>query len=1494
MSRTLATALVLVNWRGVFYERYLLDRHVTALEGANGAGKTTVMIAAYVALLPDLTRLRFTNLGETGATGGDRGIWGRLGESGRPSYTVLQLRLPDGSALLAGVHLERKAEPSLEVTPFIVDPWDGTARLQELLLQSDGEHDEIPTLAELRNHAKRLGARLTVFASAKEYFSVLFERGVTPMRMALDESRNKYNEMLRTSMTGGISRALTSQLRTFVLKEESALSDTLGRMRGNLSACRKTRTEVQESRVLEHEICGIFDAGQATFAAAWCALRAAAREHNLRIAGHRRRAEELAMQLAKLERDLTAAEGHKGTRAAKLQGAREALEAARVRRERLVRAMTLQDRWDALAKEVGHHATIAEASGREHRQITEIRGRAREALLQCQDDFVRSAQSLADLQAGLDELHRKAHAHRLAHEKLEALREALGRPDFDLADLPEVRRALAEERHEVDQALAVRDRERSSAVHRRAEYDTARAALVAIAGELADDDLHERARHELRRLRQLETTALRLVELRRKGELLAERLERREAFEERLRAVELDEVPEDAPGLLQLLGRLDAEVADREEEQRQHTWRAREAAQQAEHVRRHIGDLEAREHQWSRIRRALDLVEATGEPLEPTREALQQRRSELVARQSRLQVRVEACESERQALQAEAHALESSEAGGPSAALLELREQLDAEFLAQRYEELDPDEARRVQALLGPLIDALVVEDLAAAATSIQKKGTAVDEAWIVAADVDPCHTLGVSQVSSASELVVVESSLGLRVTRVPEQARLGRQARQRRVGELRRQSEQLATVMESIHAELRRASEVLPALETLDAGLSTWLAGAPAEVLKEARARLEALQSEEQEARQRAADARTRIPAARAQAQHLRALLPEANVLDGVVEREAFVAFEAELQQAEGAREELERVGAARETLAEGLETLRRVPPSDAELAAWAEQREELEARRDRCHSLLETATSLELHGSALAWDDAQHVLADRRELVPELREQHARAEQRLHAAKTELERREAEWEVASEAHRNILAAYEAARAHHLRVGHELEAEGFVAPSGEELAALDEEIETSAKLVLALETEERSRETQLALDRDRCSRLGDAVRSEEHELEIAEDAAKPAALAWSHMQRRMEETGVLALGVHDVSLDTLDSANLWPEARSKSALLLDRLEAARGGQELAKLLRQRLDGEGELGETYLRVWLETQEWLRKRLPSHIAEGRDPLAGLQQLREDLSRLEVRLARQEEDLRGTSEDVAHSIDVQIRRAANQVERLNRHLAGVTFGSIEGIRIQMHRVENMEPVLAALRDGSAQQLLFHSAMSIEDAMEEIFRRYGGGGRAGAQRILDYREYIDLRVEVLRRAGDDWELANPTRVSTGEAIGVGAALMMVILAEWERDANLLRAQKGGGCLRFLFLDEANRLSQDNLAVLFDLCEKLDLQLLIAAPEVAHAEGNTTYRLVRRQLEDGREEVLVSGRRGSMPPTMNPALEANDDPLPATEEQTSVDGAE
>ncbi|HKP64325.1 MAG TPA: SbcC/MukB-like Walker B domain-containing protein, partial [Polyangiales bacterium] len=352
-------------------------------------------------------------------------------------------------------------------------------------------------------------------------------------------------------------------------------------------------------------------------------------------------------------------------------------------------------------------------------------------------------------------------------------------------------------------------------------------------------------------------------------------------------------------------------------------------------------------------------------------------------------------------------------------------------------------------------------------------------------------------------------------------------------------------------------------------------------------------------------------------------------------------------------------------------------------------------------------------------------------------------------------------------------------------------------------------------------------------------------------EAELAAAALGPARDAWLALSARVQQLGFAPGPSPDPDRS---AAALSADADAQRALLIERLARSRGGTEAAR----EIEAEADLSAG----WSIARAWLLRRVPAQIAGHDDPLRALERLRDDLDVLQERLSRQELDLRGASEDIARGIDVQLRRAATQVRRLNERITGVQFGSIAAIRVQLRRIDRMEQILRALREGEAQELLFLPSIPVEEALEEIFRRYGGG-KGGGQRLLDYREYLELSVEIRRQTSDQWELASPSKLSTGEAIGVGAALMMVVLAEWERDANLLRTRVGGGSLRFLFLDEANRLSRDNLGVLFELCKTLDLQLLIAAPEVARADGNTTYRLVRHITDEGREEVIVSGRR-------------------------------
>ena len=113
------------------------------------------------------------------------------------------------------------------------------------------------------------------------------------------------------------------------------------------------------------------------------------------------------------------------------------------------------------------------------------------------------------------------------------------------------------------------------------------------------------------------------------------------------------------------------------------------------------------------------------------------------------------------------------------------------------------------------------------------------------------------------------------------------------------------------------------------------------------------------------------------------------------------------------------------------------------------------------------------------------------------------------------------------------------------------------------------------------------------------------------------------------------------------------------------------------------------------------------------------------------------------------MRGASEDVARSIEVQLRRAKGQVRRLNQNLEGIRFGSITGIRVQIRRVERMEQVLTALREGSAHSLLFQSALPIEEALDEIFKRYAGG-RGGGQRKPRHQRHDPARAPVAQVPG------------------------------------------------------------------------------------------------------------------------------------------------
>ncbi len=1467
MRRTLAQELVLVNWKGIFYQRYLVDQHVTALEGANGAGKTTVMIAAYIVLMPDMSRLRFTNLGETGATGGDKGIWGRLGEPGRPAYSAIDFAVPPKHRIVAGVHLERKGEPSVEPTPFIITGLTPDVRLQDVLLFPQGDQELVPELNELRENAARAGGRMQVFGTAREYFAFLFAEGVMPLRLGTDEDRNKLNEMLRASMTGGISKALTTELRNFLLREESGLADTLQRMRANLDACRRTRTEVQESRRNEQEIGGVFEAGQSMFEAVFFATRERAEEMRRLLTeaeDSKRRAEH---QLSDAETQLVRIGEAVNAKQARQESLSGEIDAVNIRLQRLQLALTAAQKVESRRAELASAAEEAGALSKVRETCEKRRDRNEEMVRRRRKDYNRAAEGLADLQGGLEEAHRRAGAYRQAVREKTKVQHLLKTPALEIG-------SLAKRITKTENQLAQVDSSRRDAKQRlddvdahRQEHAAALEALQFMATASVEPDLaHEAAQHQLSRFRDLQALARRTATI--ASDLTEARKQAKDQSEARRQLKELG---------LSLTGEKPArvEIGDhlkRAERQRERALKQEEAAREAltqgqrtlDFLRKEQEGLIDREPVWQalaarakHIEGLLDVPVTSASELQAAREVVKQRLAEIEKEEASLSEERDRLHSEEQELLA---------VGGPiSGDLLQVKDNLGAEVLASVFEDLSVERAAVTEAALGPLSRALIVDDPASAADLARDRPASVSDLWLVSRD-DDVATIAMDTTPRGQDVVVPDGN-ATRVTRIPALPRLGRKARERRAADLRSRAEELDARIETLRADRRVFERLAEDGDALLAGQTVWLDGDPAPPLEEINRKVLAAEAQQETHRTEGKRHRQSADGLAPRVDGLKQLLGQAAYLDPPdralrqkrIEQVYDSALEADVQ--------VSRYSEAASTLEENLGALRRPPLTDKDVEDLESDLRQLTEHRHRLDAAIEAMTFLEANAQALNWGDAPEMLETKRPLVPELQAQN---DQALKA----LEEAEAEAQAANEAHDSANIAWHKANGQRLAAAEQLQAaeqefteigvpdptEAAVETARDEKDRLEAEGREIATTLADLNTEKGRREKEKEhADKD--------LATADHNVSIERNKAEPAIERWERLQADVAEHNILAPELsknESVVAGVSGSVNLREEASNWGVILLERLGAAHGTQYLLdKANDGPADADGSpFADARLEFWLTVRDWLRRRLPAQVADVDDPREALLHLRDQLIGLEERLARQEGDLRGSSENIARGIDVQKRKARGKIDRLNKNLRGVAFGGIEGIRVKTLPVDRMEKVLRALRDGAVQALLFQEDIPIEVAFNEIFQKYGGG-RGRGQRLLDYREYLDLQVEVRRSSGSGWEAANPNRLSTGEAIGVGAALMMVVLTEWERDATLLRGKRGQGSLRLLFLDEANRLSHDNLRVLFDLCQTLEMQLLIAAPEVAKADGNTTYRLVRGIDADGREEVLVSGRR-------------------------------
>jgi chromosome partition protein MukB len=1452
--------LLLLNWKGIFFQPFELHQAVTALEGENGAGKTTVMIGAFVALLPDLRLLLFRNIGEASTGGdGDRGIYGRLGDKG-PSYSLLDLRAADGSRVIAGVCLLRGAQPRIELQRFLVEGLPWAADLEPLVLVRDGASERIPEMADLRQSFARAGAAMTLYDSAGRYGGRLHELGIMPMRMEQPQDRQRYQQMLHTSMYGGFSGALQRGLRDYLLNEDQKLRSHVGRMRENLDACRITRHRIGEAQDRYKLIEDVFRFGWGMAEAAFHGGRLfyetrrssadAARET------HRDTCRQTAAAVARSEQ---LGQRHREAIAA-LEQLRQALQDASKLLEACTQARKFRTELEQLIPRRAQQEQDLRAALDVKTAALARRDEARSQVQRKQADRDELAQDLGRAQQAFESVSRKVGLYRAAMRVLEDTRKAL--PDREV-EMPGLDALLAECEDEWRRALDEHTRcgqELEGAEARRARFEELLGALGRLAGlSIEPAQAATEARRVDAEFRDLADRVERARDLPQRIEQVEEATRAQSRLHQRLAPLTQHCGPLDtAAQLHQARAAQHAERKGLEREQADLKERCVEHRSTLEMAGDRIAALEADLQGWQEADGlARQLTQAQEHPLENAA-ALDDLGGDLQARVEELSQRLRDQDRQRKGLIEEVEQLELG-GGRLDESLVGLADRLDGRLLAELFDDVPAADAARVEARLGPLHRALLVADAAEAAHKAAGDTRRPDELWLVCAD-------GRGDLTPAGETIgdseLVASANAWRLSRRAAHPVVGRAAREQEIQRLRNQVQDLEQAREQARRERERLRTHLERLNRLRA-LSRWLGlPSPQRALDAERSR-----REERQAQLRADEAAlTRLDGdlrgCVELCDALDACLPDAALLDQEDWSATLARLRREREQIKSERAKLDRMRPDLERLREAFLELQQTPPDDAFLNGLRRRQTTASQVLDYWRQGRQLLQDLERHRPDFAYADQAPLLEDRQGALAALRSQLDRMKDEIEClqraeneCREQLDQSTERWNEADGRLKGTDSRMSGLQEQLTATGEDGSEETLIEArrlhAGAEKAteeAVSEERRLHTEKALAESEVEHTRKDEVDARAERRKTL----------VEL-----RPNWRNWLRLRLEAKGLGLLQrLQAGAERYQGMGPPNVMSQASEHRGRLGGILKQADGGPALLERIEARqgpLLGEASVALRDLRNWLLVRGFLEQSIPRDIVQSDDPEEALVQIGAQLTLLRERLDDQERTLRQSTEDIANSVRVRIRQEESRIRGLNRGLARVRFGSIRGVRIHMEQKQTMARLLDAMR---TQPDLFEQDAPLEDVMARVFAHIGGGQVKGEQ-LLDYRQYIDLRVHVQRLGSELWVEARAGELSTGESIGVGAAVLVVILDAWEQQAALLKGRRAGQALRFLFLDEANRLSPDSLDTLTEFCQQMQVQLLAAAPAADRARRGHIYHLARRSPEKGKEEVVVRGRR-------------------------------
>ncbi|MBU9809752.1 chromosome partition protein MukB [Rahnella sp. SL6] len=1458
-------SLTLVNWNGFFARTFDLDSLVTTLSGGNGAGKSTTMAAFVTALIPDLTLLHFRNTTEAGATSGsrDKGLHGKLRAG--VCYSVLDVVNSRHQRIVVGVRLQQVAgrDRKVDIKPFTIQGLPVAVNPTEMLTETVGERQaRVLPLQELKDRVEAMeGVQFKQFNSITDYHALMFDLGVIPRRLRSASDRSKFYRLIEASLYGGISSAITRSLRDYLLPENSgvrkAFQDMEAALRENRMTLEAIRVTQSDRDLFKHLI------SEATsYVAADYMRHANERRIHLdgalvlrndlfssrkQLSGEQYRHVEMARELAEqsgsqsdLETDYQAASDHLSL-----------VQTAMRQQEKI-------ERYESDLEELTYrleeqNEVVAEAS----EQHAEYEARA-EAAEQEVDEL---KSQLADYQQALDVQQTRAIQYQQALQAIERARDLCQIPDLSIQNSETWLETFQGKEQEATEILLMLEQKMSVASAAHNQFETAYQLVVKIAGEVSRSEAWQTARELLRDWSSRQHQAERVEPLRMRLSELEGRLREQQDAERQLqefcKRTGQDVHPED---LDEMQRELEVQIEELQGVVSQAGERRMEMRQELERVQSRIRELTARAPVWLAAQEALSqLSEQSKEPLESSQQVTEYMQQLLETERETTVERDEVAARKRR-IEGQITRL-SQPSGAEDSRMIALAERFGGVLLSEIYDDVTIDDAPYFSALYGPSRHAIVVPDLSLIRDQLDGLDDCPEDLYLIEGDPQSFDD-NVFEVEEMQGAVLVKTGdRQWRYSHFPQVPLFGRAARENRLETLHKERESLSERYATLSFDVQKIQRAHQAFSRfIGSHLAVAFDADPeAEIrtLSGRRGELErainAHEGQNQQQRQQYEQAKDAI-----------------GMLNKLQPRVGLLCDETLIDRVEEIREEMEEAQDCARFIQQHGVSLSKLEPLVSVLQSDPERHEQLKEDYAQAQHVQRLAkqqafalTEVVQRRAHFSYTDSAGMLNENSDLNDKLRQRLEHAEAERTRAREQMRQHQTQLTQYSQVLASLKSSFDAKRDMLKELSQELQDIGVQADANAEARAKTRRDELHSAL-----STNRARcnqlEKQITFCEAEMDNLQKKLRKLERDYHQSREQVVTAKAGWCAVMRLVKDNGV-ERRLHRRELAYMDG----DELRSMSDKSLGALRLAVSDNEhLRDVLR--LSEDPKRPERKIQFYIAVYQHLRERIRQDIIRTDDPVEAIEQMEIELGRLTEELTAREQQLAISSRSVANIIRKTIQREQNRIRQLNQGLQAVAFGQVKSVRLNVNVREAHAGLLDVLSEQQEQhQDLFSSnRLTFSEALAKLYQRLNPQIDMGqrtpqtiGEELLDYRNYLEMEVEV-NRGSDGWLRAESGALSTGEAIGTGMSILVMVVQSWEDESSRMRGKDISPC-RLLFLDEAARLDAKSIATLFELCDRLEMQLIIAAPENISPEKGTTYKLVRKVFGNN-EHVHVVGLRG------------------------------